>query len=1230
MNLSSHQLTQLAQERILVLDGAMGTMLQNEGLSEEDYLGARFLSHEVELKGCHDVLCLTQPAVIQEIHAKYLQAGADLVSTNTFSSTSIALADFGLQDLAYEINAAAAQIARRAVSDMESQTPDQPRFVVGSMGPTNVTASISPDVGNPSYRNTSFAALESAYYEQAWGLMDGGSDVLLVETIFDTLNAKAALFAVQRLFQDKGRQLPVMVSISVVDASGRNLSGQTPEAFWYSVRHVHPFSVGVNCSLGTSDMLPHAASLARLVDTNVHIYPNAGLPNAFGAYDETPSEMSGQLRASALNGHLNIVGSCCGSTPEFTAAISAAVAGVQPRDLAPQTSSRTVLAGMEPCFISPESNFVNIGERTNVTGSARFRKLVLSEDYEKAVTVASQQVANGAQMVDINFDDGMLDGVECMSLFLRLIAGEPDIARVPIVLDSSRWEVLEAGLQNVQGKGLVNSISLKGGEEEFLRQARLCMQYGAAVVVMAFDEAGQADSRDRKVQICARAYGLLTGIGMDPADIVFDPNILTVATGMEEHNNYAVEFLEATREIKKMLPGCKVSGGVSNISFSFRGNNTVREAMHSAFLFHGMQAGLDMGIVNAGQLAVYSQIPTDLLTRVEDVLFNRRADATERLVELAESFKGAKTGRRTKPDLAWREAGVEERISHALVLGIDTYIVQDAEAALAQLGRPLLVIEGPLMEGMNQVGDLFGSGQMFLPQVVKSARVMKKAVAWLTPYIEAEKEASGEVEAPPLIVMATVKGDVHDIGKNIVGVVLGCNGYDIKDLGVMVSSEKILETAQALDADIVGLSGLITPSLDEMTHVASELQRAEFELPLLIGGATTSRMHTALKIDPEYRGAVVHVTDASRSVGVVEQLLNPRTRDDFMQDKKTEYENLRSSYLDRKGAPKLLSLDKARTRRFNFEPLTADIQRPAEVGVVHSLDVPLQTLKPYIDWSPFFHAWEMKGLYPDILHHPHRGREARNLFRDGQEMMERILQEERVQAKATWCLFEVQSEGEAIHIYQDGNLDTPRATFHMLRQQEDKGASRSQLCLADFIAPRSLGLRDYMGCFVVTAGLGVQDFSEELLADHDDYNSIMVKALADRWAEACAEWLHEKVRKEYWAYARQEQLDNADLIKETYRGIRPAPGYPACPDHSEKRLLFDLLNAEENAGVSLTESFAMWPAASVSGFYFAHPEARYFTVGRLDRDQVKHYAEAKAISLSLAERWLGPQLGYAN
>ncbi len=1228
MNSLYLQLSRLARERILVLDGAMGTMLQSAGLSEADYVGDRFPQHDVELKGCHDVLCLTRPDIIRDIHAQYLRAGADFISTNTFTATRIALTDFGLQDRAYEINVAAARVARQAVTDMSVRAPERPRFVVGCLGPTNVTASISPDVGDPGYRNTSFAALETAYHEQARGLVDGGADVLLVETVFDTLNAKAALFAVQRLFQETGQWRPVMISISVVDASGRNLSGQTPEAFWYSVRHVRPFSVGVNCSLGTQDMLPHAAALARVADTHVHVYPNAGLPNAFGAYDETPRAMAAGLQDAARRGHVNIVGSCCGSTPDFTAAIAAAVADRPPRVIPAAPAARTVLAGLEPCIITPESNFVNIGERTNVTGSARFRKLILTENHEQAVAVAAQQVARGAQMLDINFDDGLLDGVECMTRFLRLIAGEPDIARVPVVLDSSRWEILEAGLQNVQGKALVNSLSLKAGEAEFLRQARLCMQYGAAVVVMAFDETGQADSRQRKVEICTRAYRLLTGIGMDPTDIVFDPNILTVATGMVEHNSYAVAFLEAVREIKATLPGCKVSGGVSNISFAFRGNNRVREAMHSAFLYHGRQAGLDMGIVNAGQLVIYSRIPAELLTHVEDVLLNRRSDATERLVALAERFRGLRTGRRTQPDLAWRQAAVTERIAHALVHGIDAYIEQDAAEALAHLGRPLQVIEGPLMDGMNQVGDLFGSGQMFLPQVVKSARVMKKAVAWLTPYIEAEKRAATGIQTASVIVMATVKGDVHDIGKNIVGVVLGCNGYDIRDLGVMVPSHKILDAARTLNADIVGLSGLITPSLDEMMHVARELQRAECDLPLLIGGATTSRLHTALKIDPQYRGAVVHVPDASRSVGVVERLLNPRTRARFVREQKAEYARLRGRYRDRKGVPGLLSLADAQARRFLFNPRTADIRRPAELGVVRCEEVSLEALVPYIDWSPFFHAWEMKGVYPDILQHPRRGPEARTLFQDGQQMMHRIVQEQRIQARAVWCLLGAQSEGETIHVFEPGNGKGPRATFHMLRQQEDKGASRPQLCLSDFVAPRGQGIPDYMGCFAVTAGLGVQEFADELTAQLDDYSAIMVKVLADRWAEACAEWLHEKVRRESWGYAPQERLDRAGLIQEAYRGIRPAPGYPACPDHSEKRLLFDLLQAEAKMGMSLTESFAMWPAASVSGFYFAHPEARYFTVGRLGRDQVQRYAAAKGVSVAQAETWLRPQLGY--
>lgn len=1228
MSSTQSELARLAGQRILVMDGAMGTMVQSWRLTAEDYAGTRFRDHDIPLAGCHDLLCLTQPDVIRTIHAAYLDAGADLISTNTFTSTRIALADFGLSDQAYAVNRAAAQVARQAVEACMRQTPDRPRWVMGAMGPTSVTASISPDVSNPSLRNTSFQALETAYHEQARGLVDGGADILLVETVFDTLNAKAALHAIQRFFDETGTRLPVIVSISVVDASGRNLSGQTPEAFWHSIRHIKPWAVGVNCSLGTQDMLPHAAGLSRIADTLVHCYPNAGLPNAFGEYDETPEVMAQGLRSAALQGQINLVGSCCGSTPDFTRAIVEAMADVPPRSV-PDMAPVTMLVGLEPCPVTETSNFVNIGERTNVTGSARFRRLILEDNFEKAVAVAAQQVRNGAQMIDINFDDGMLDGAACMTRFLRLIAGEPDIARVPVVLDSSRWDILEAGLQDVQGKALVNSISLKAGEEEFLRQARICRHYGAAVVVMAFDETGQADTTERKVEICTRAYHLLTGIGFEPADIIFDPNILTVATGMDEHNDYALAFLEATRQIKATLPGCKVSGGVSNISFSFRGNQIVREAMHSAFLYHARQAGLDMGIVNAGQLAVYSQLPANLLTHVEDVLLNRRPDATERLVAFAETVRGRKgSRRRARPDMAWRQAPVQERIAQALVQGIDTYIEQDAKEALAETGNPLQVIEGPLMDGMNQVGDLFGSGQMFLPQVVKSARVMKKAVAWLTPYIEEQKHAAGDRMAAQKIVLATVKGDVHDIGKNIVGVVLGCNGYEITDLGVMVPSERILDTARAEQADIIGLSGLITPSLDEMVHVAAEMERQDFTLPLLIGGATTSRMHTALRIDPAYTGPVIHVTDASRSVGVVEQLLNPRTQEEYRQEQQAEYAHLRATYQGPRRARSLLSLDAARRKRMDFDPECARIQTPACLGRRQNLDVPLQTLQPYIDWSPFFHAWEMKGVFPDILNHPHRGREARKLWQDGQCMLARLMDERRIQARAVWGLYPAQSTDESVYLYADAKATKPIAVFHMLRQQEDKGANRPQLCLADFIAPRDSGCMDFMGCFVVTAGQGVQDFVEELEHQHDDYNAIMVKVMADRLAEACAEWLHEQIRIRYWGYASGEKLDSKALLAEAYRGIRPAPGYPACPEHSEKRTLFALLQAERNVEVHLTESFAMWPAASVSGFYFAHPEARYFTLGAVGRDQVQAYATRKDVSMAQAERWLSTQLAY--
>ena len=1227
MKTAQASLQRLAQERILVMDGAMGTMVQGLQLTADDYVGDRFQGHAKPLDGCHDVLCLTRPHLIRAVHDEYLQAGADLISTNTFSATRIALADFGLSAYAYEINVAAARIARQAVAERAAAARDRPCWVMGCLGPTNVTASISPDVSNPGYRHTDFAALEEAYHEQARGLLDGGADILLVETVFDTLNAKAALHALQRLFAETRSQVPVMVSISVVDASGRNLSGQTPEAFWHSVRHVQPFSIGVNCSLGTRDMLPYVADLARIADAFVHCYPNAGLPNAFGGYDETPEEMAGALREASLAGHLNLVGSCCGSTPAFTTAIAAAVADAPPRR-PPPPARVTVLAGMEPCHVTEAANFVNIGERTNVTGSARFRKLILNDDFEKAVAVAAQQVANGAQMIDVNFDDGLLDGVACMIRFLRLIAGEPDIARVPVVLDSSRWEVIEAGLQNVQGKALVNSISLKAGEAEFLRQARICRRFGAAAVVMAFDEEGQADTTERKVEICARAYRLLTAAGFPPEDIVFDPNILTVATGMEEHNAYAVAFLEAVRRIKAALPHCKVSGGVSNISFSFRGNDAVREAMHAAFLYHARQAGLDMGIVNAGQLAVYAQIPPDLRERVEDALLNRRRDATERLVAFADTVKGRKTRRQPQADQAWRQAPVRARMQYALVQGLDAFIEADTAQALAELGNPLSVIEGPLMDGMNEVGDLFGLGQMFLPQVVKSARVMKKAVAWLTPYIEEQKKATGAGTEPPRIVLATVKGDVHDIGKNIVGVVLGCNGYAITDLGVMASCESILAAARALHADIIGLSGLITPSLDEMVHVAQEMEKAGFALPLLIGGATTSRMHTALKIAPTYTGAVIHVQDASRSVGVVERLLNPRTRAAYMQEIRSEYEGLRAAYARPKRSRKWLSLPAARAKRPAFDPVAARIREPAAWGRRQCAAVPLCALKDYIDWSPFFHAWEMKGVFPDILNHPHRGKEARRLWEDGQALLARVMAEERLQARAAWGLYRAQSDDEAIHLYASADAAQPLATLRMLRQQEDKGANRPQLCLADFIAPQASGVPDYMGCFVVTAGLGAEEFAQALTRQQDDYNAIMVKVLADRLAEACAEWLHEQVRRTHWGYAPDERMDPGALLREAYRGIRPAPGYPACPEHSEKRVLFNVLHAEEAAGVQLTESFAMWPAASVSGFYFAHPEAHYFTVGRVQRDQVQAYACGKGVSQPQAERWLSANLAY--
>ncbi len=1221
---SPSDLLQVATEHILILDGAMGTLLQEHRLTPADYAGDRFRDHVPSVMGCHDLLCLTQPRIIRDIHRQYLDAGADIVSTNTFTATGIALADFGLSDLAYELNVAAARIGREAVDGRDYADPDRPRFVAGSIGPTNVTASLSPDVSDPAFRNTSFDELEAAYREQARGLMDGGADLLLVETVFDTLNAKAALFAVQGLFRDVGRSLPVMVSISVVDASGRNLSGQTPEAFWHSVRHVEPFSVGINCSLGSTDMLPYISRLAEVANTRIHCYPNAGLPNAFGGYDETPEEMAAALRETAVKGELNIAGSCCGSGPDHTRRIRAALADLAPRPV-PEHAPATVLAGMEPCRVAPEINFINIGERTNVSGSARFRRLIRRDRFEDAVQVAAEQVANGAQMVDVNFDDGLLDGPACMRRFLRLLAGEPDVARVPIVIDSSRWEILETGLREVQGKALVNSLSLKEGEEEFLRQADLCRRYGAAVVVMAFDETGQADTLERKLEVSHRAYRLLTEHGFPPEDIVLDPNILTVGTGIEEHDDYAIAFIEAVRGIKEELPYCKVSGGVSNISFAFRGQTAVRQAMHAAFLYHARAAGLDMGIVDAGQLAIYAELDPELREHVEDVLLNRRPDATERLIELAERLRGTLETTGPKADLAWRDEPVAARLSHALVNGLDQYAEEDAAEALAELGDPLAVIEGPLMDGMNRVGDLFGAGQMFLPQVVKSARVMKKAVAWLTPYIEEAQAQSGSSTLQPGIVMATVQGDVHDIGKNIVGVVLGCNGYRIEDLGVMVSGQTILDTARAGQADLIGLSGLITPSLDQMVNVASEMERQGFDTPLLIGGATTSRLHTALRIDPVYSGPVVHVLDASRSVGVVEQLTNPRQRAAFAASIKAEYADLRHSHEDRGRKRELLSLAEARARHFPFDPAEADIARPRHPEL-QTVDIPITDLVPYIDWTPFFHAWEMRGIWPAILNDPGKGKAARSLLADGQARLETLIRDGGLDVRGAVAIFPAASEDETILVYTDESRTAVRAKFPLLRQQEPKGASTRQLCLSDWIAPAHSDVADWLGCFAVTAGLGVPELSSELKVAHDDYGAIMVQVLADRLAEAAAEWLHRKARTCWWGYAEDEALDNADLIAERYRGIRPAPGYPACPDHTSKRIIFALLEAEARAGMSLSETCAMWPAASVSGFWFAHPQARYFTVGRIGHDQLESVAAVSGMDRAEAEGWLRPNL----
>ncbi|MBZ0169951.1 methionine synthase [Candidatus Methylomirabilis lanthanidiphila] len=1214
------ELEQLLRRRIVVLDGAMGTMIQRHNLTEADFRGQVFANHPCDLKGCNDLLAITQPTIIEAIHRQYLDAGADIIETNTFNSTSISMADYRLQSVAYDLNLAGARAARNAVNGAMAKDPSRPRFIAGSIGPTNRTASMPSDIHNPAFRAITFDQLVAAYTEQVRGLLDGGVDLLLVETVFDTLNCKAALFAIDQYFEAVGRRVPIMVSVTIADKSGRTLSGQTVEAFWNSVAHMPLLSVGINCAFGAKQMRPYIEEFAQIVPIRLSCYPNAGLPNAFGGFDETPAMMAADLSDFAKSGWLNIVGGCCGSTPAHIEAIATAVQECEPR-VPPRPQPHTRLSGLEPLTICPDVGFVNIGERTNIAGSTAFAKLIRSGDYEAAVSIARQQVEGGAQLIDINMDEGMLDAKAAMVTFLNLIATEPDIARVPIMIDSSDWSVIEAGLKCVQGKPVVNSVSLKEGEEAFIRRARLVKRYGAAIVVMAFDEHGQADTLARKIEICARAYRILTGtVGVPAQDIIFDPNILTVGTGLEEHNCYAVDFIEATRWIKANLPHCKVSGGVSNVSFSFRGNNPVREAMHSAFLYHAIRAGLDMGIVNAGQLAVYEEIPKELLELVEDVLLNRRPDATDRLVEFAKSVKAQ--GRTAVKDEAWRQGSVEERLTHALVKGIVDYIESDTEEARQHYDRPLQVIEGPLMAGMNLVGELFGSGKMFLPQVVKTARVMKRAVAYLLPFIETERLASNRTHTQRKILLATVKGDVHDIGKNIVGVVLGCNDYEIIDLGVMVPCDAILKTARDAQVDMIGLSGLITPSLNEMMHVAREMRREGLQIPLLIGGATTSRTHTAVKIAPLYDQPVVHVADASRAVVVAGNLVSQEQRPTFVESNRLDQDRVRQAYENREPRP-LLTLAEARRRKLLLNWETADIPAPSFTGIRVLDKCPLDQIVPYIDWTPFFHAWEMRGRYPEVLQNP----KAKELFEDGQHLLEQIIKERQLIARAVYGFFPANSVGDDIELYTDDSRSQLLATFHTLRQQLDKGEGQCNLALADFIASRSSGRPDYLGAFAVTTGHGLDALCKRYEASHDDYTSILAKALADRLAEAFAEYLHRRVRAE-WGYGVGEQLANEDLIRERYRGIRPAHGYPACPDHSEKRTLFDLLHAERNADIHLTDSCAMVPVSSVSGLYFAHPEATYFAVGKVGRDQVSDYARRKQMDVRTVERWLAPNLNY--
>ncbi len=1213
-------------ERILLLDGAMGTVLQARKLVEADHRGKEFARHSYDLRGNFDVLNLTQPHMIEETHTQYLEAGADIIETNTFNSNSISMADYGLESRAADLNFAGAQIARRAVDRFAVSRPGRRCFVAGSMGPTPKTSSVSQDVGTPAARAVTFDQLREAYGVQARALVEGGADLLLLETVFDTLNVKAGLFAIEEYFEASGNRVPVIVSVTIVDRSGRTLSGQTVEGFWISVAHMPLFSVGMNCALGAKQMRSFIEELAGLAPIPITCYPNAGLPNAFGGFDETPERMAADLGEFARNGWLNIAGGCCGSTPDHIRAIGEAIRGVTPR-VPPKPPAYSRFSGLEALVIRPDTNFVNIGERTNVTGSPRFADLILKGDYDKALTVARQQVEGGAQMIDVNMDEGMLDSEQAMTTFLNAVGSEPDISRVPIVVDSSRWSVIETGLKCLQGKGIVNSISLKEGEDVFRSQARKIRRYGAGVIVMAFDEKGQADTVERKVEIATRAYRILTEeVGMAPEDIIFDPAILTVGTGIEEHNQYALAFLEATRQIKATLPGMKISGGLSNISFSFRGNNPVREAMHSAFLYHAIRAGMDMGIVNAGQLAIYEEIPPDLRERVEDVLLNRRPDATERLLEFAQTVE--KRGPAAARTDAWRSGKIEERLSHALVHGITEHIAVDVEEARLKYASPLRIIEGPLMDGMNVVGDLFGSGKMFLPQVVKSARVMKQAVAILLPYLEAEKLASGGREAVARVLLATVKGDVHDIGKNIVGVVLGCNNYEVIDLGVMVSAERILEVAREKHVDLVGLSGLITPSLDEMVHVAREMEREGFSMPLLIGGATTSRAHTSVKIAPAYHHPVVHVLDASRAVGVVSSLQSAAHRDAFAAENRREQQHTREQHNSPRAAT-LISIEEARLRRpaIDWRAYTPPV--PSFTGAHIWQCVPLDALVPLIDWTPFFHAWELKGIYPRIFDDPLVGPRAKELFDDAQKLLAEIVAKKQLTARGVAGFFHANSVGDDIELYSDASRTSVLATFYSLRQQMKKPEGEPELALADFVAPKETGLADHLGVFAVTAGIGADELAARFEKAHDDYNAIMPKALADRFAEALAEWAHKQGR-DAWGFGREELLSPDDLLRERYRGIRPAPGYPAQPDHTEKATIWSLLDVERAVGMQLTESFAMLPAAAVCGLYFSHPQSRYFAVGKIGRDQVLDYHRRKGLDLRAVERWLGPYLNYES